>query len=215
VNGPTDRAPPLPPPHLAFLAALPRIVLHGRVSFLHVASAEAREEAIAEMVALSWSWFVRLARRGKDPTGFVSAIATFAARAVRSGRKLCGQERAKDVFSARARRAGGFAVLPLPDVSTPHGNPYEEALVDNTRTPVPDQVSFRLDFPAWRLTRSRRDRDVIDDLMLGEPTSGVARRHGLSAARVSQLRRELHDDWQRFCDGARAGGAGGRDNANA
>jgi hypothetical protein len=181
-------------------------VLHGRVSFRHLASTEAREEAIAEMVALSWSWFVRLSRRGKDPAGFVSAIASYAARAVRSGRRVCGQEPAKDVFSARARRAGGFAVLPLPDVSAPRGNPYDEALVDNTRTPVPDQVSFRLDFRAWRLTRGRRDRDVIDDLMLGEPTSGVARKHGLSAARVSQLRRELHDDWQRFCDGARAGG---------
>jgi hypothetical protein len=35
--------------------------------------------------------------------------------------------------------------------------------------------------------------------MRGERTLDVAGRHGLSPARVSQLRREFHDDWARFC----------------
>jgi hypothetical protein len=37
---------------------------------------------------------------------------------------------------------------------------------------------------------------VLDDLMLGERTLDVAGKHGLSPGRVSQLRRELHDDWE-------------------
>jgi hypothetical protein len=65
---------------------------------------------------------------------------------------------------------------------------------------VPEQVAFRLDFPAWRRTRCERDRGILDDLMAGERTGDVARRHGLSAGRVSQLRREFRDDWLRFCD---------------
>ena len=46
-----------------------------------------REEVIQEMVALCWKWFVRLAERGRDATRFPSALATYAAKAVRSGRR--------------------------------------------------------------------------------------------------------------------------------
>src|SRR5262249_54204542 len=53
-------------------------------------------------------------------------------------------------------------------------------------------------FPAWRRTRTRRDQRLLDDLMAGERTQEVSQRHGLSPARVSQLRRDFHDDWRRF-----------------
>jgi hypothetical protein len=43
------------------------------------------------------------------------------------------------------------------------------------------------------------------DLMLGERTSHVSRKYGITAGRVSQLRREFHDDWVRF-SGADADG---------
>ena len=67
------------------------------------------------------------------------------------------------------------------------------------KSPVPDQVAFRLDFPAWLLSLSQRDRRVVEDLLLGERTLDVARRHGLSPGRVSQLRREFLDGWRAFC----------------
>src|SRR5262249_50448364 len=67
----------------------------------------------------------------------------------------------------------------------------EERLRDNRQTPVPEQVCFRLDFPAWVGSRSERDRRIIDDLLQGERTLDVASRHGLSPGRVSQLRREF------------------------
>ena len=89
---------------------MPRIERHGRVYFRGLKDADKLEEAIAEMVALSWKWFLRLVERGRDPARFPSAIAAFAARAVRSGRRLCGQERAGDVLSPLARRRRGFAV---------------------------------------------------------------------------------------------------------
>jgi hypothetical protein len=150
------------------------------------------------MRGLAWLWFVRLAGRGKDATGFVSALATYAARAANSGRRVCGQERGKDVLSSLARRRHGFAVGTLPDHSPLGGSPLEEALRDNTRSPVDEQVCFRLDFPAWRASRTERDRRILDDLMLGERTLDVAGRHGLSPGRVSQLRREFLLDWCRY-----------------
>jgi hypothetical protein len=184
--------------HAVFLSILPRIELHGRVYFRHK-NADAREELTAEMVGLCWKWFVRLVERGKDPTAFVSALATFAARAVNSGRRVCGQERARDVLSPSAQKRHGFVVERLPDCSTLAGTSLEEALIENTATPVPEQVSFRLDFPQWRLSRCHRDRAMIDRMILGERTLDLSKQFGVSPARVSQLRREFHTDWRHYC----------------
>jgi hypothetical protein len=181
-----------------FLPLVPRIELHGRIYFRFLRCPVRREEAVAEMVGLCWKWYVRLAEQGRDAGGFVGKLAGFAARAVASGRRLTGVERAKDVLSSVAQRRGGFVVERLPDYSTLNPNPISEALQDNTQTPPPDQVAFRLDFPAWRLTRTERDRRVVDDLMLGERTLDVAHKYGLSPARISQLRREFLADWTRF-----------------
>jgi hypothetical protein len=73
---------------------------------------------------------------------------------------------------AQARRR--FGLSPLPDVSSLSASPLEEALQENTVSPVPEQGVFRLDFPTWRATRCERDRKVIDDLMAGERTQDVA-----------------------------------------
>jgi hypothetical protein len=49
-------------------------------------------------------------------------------------------------------------------------------------------------------TRTDRDRRLIEALMAGERTMDVAAKHGLSQARVRQLRREYLEDWERFCE---------------
>ena len=184
--------------HAVFLLILPRIRLHGEVVFRGLKCPDRREEAIAEMLALCWLWFCRLVEQGKDPLQFPSAIATYAARAVRSGRRLCGQERSRDVLSPSAQQRHGFAVFGLPEAST-LGSPLEEALADNVRTPPDEQAAFRLDWPRWLATRTERDCRVIGDLMLGERTLDVAQKHGLSPGRVSQLRRAFMQGWKQFC----------------
>ena len=182
----------------AFLVCVwPRVVTHGRVYFRHLRRAD-REEAIQEMVGLSWMWFVRLAGRGKDASRFPTAIARFAARAVRSGRRACGQESGRDALSPSAQRRHGFRVSALPEVNTLSNNPLAEALAADCKWP-PDQLAmFRTDFRAWRASRTERDRRILDDLMVGERTLDVAGKHGLSPGRVSQLRREFLTDWRRF-----------------
>src|SRR5579859_1946459 len=153
--------------HASFLLILPRIRTHGRVYFRSL-DREKREELISEMMALCWRWFVRLAENGKDGSRFPSALATFSARAVRSGRRCAGQERARDVLSSFAQQRHGFTVGTLPDRDTPASNLLIEALADNTHTPPPEAAAFRCDFPAWRRTRTERDRRMIDELMVGE-----------------------------------------------
>jgi hypothetical protein len=146
----------------------------------------------------AWKWFLRLVRRGKEVLDFVSALATYAARAVNSGRRVCGHERAKDAMSPVAQKRHGFAVGKLPDFSTLNGNPLEDALQDTTVSPVPEQVAFKIDFPAWWLTHTERDRRLIDTLMVGGRTKEVSRLFGLSQGRISQKRRYFMEDWARF-----------------
>jgi hypothetical protein len=178
---------------------LPRVLSHGDVSFRHVKCPHRREDAVQEMIALAWKWHRRLAEKGKDAINFPTALASYAARAVRSGRRLAGHERSKDLLSPVAKRRHGFALERLPDFSTLGGTALEEALHDNRVSPVADQVAFKIDFPAWRLTYSDRERRIIDQLMVGGHTLEVSRAFGLSPARISQKRREFHDSWLAFC----------------
>jgi hypothetical protein len=211
MNAPYTPSPTPDALHAAFLTILPRIQLHGQVSFRGLKCPETRSEAVAETVALAWKWFTRMAARGKDATQFPAALATFAARAVQSGRRLCGQEKARDVLSPSAQKRLGFEVEPLPAStraprerrSTPGGqrdqDVFEQRLADNARTPPAEQAAFRIDFKSWLATRTDRDRRIIEDMAVGERTQDLARKHGVSQGRVSQLRREFHADWSRFC----------------
>jgi hypothetical protein len=202
----------LDPLQATFLASvLPKVLSHGRVYFRHLRSAERKEEYIAEMVALAWKWHRRLAERGKDATQFPSAIAAYAARGVRNGRKLAGMDRARDVLSPLAQRRKGFAVCKLPDCSTLDGSPLDEALHDNTRSPPDQQAALRIDLPRWLATLGARDRRIALDMALGFRTQELAAAYRLSAARISQLRRRFHHSWRLFQGEppAPAGRAGG------
>src|SRR5262249_31751755 len=95
------------------LTLLPRIELHGRIVFRQLHCLHQRQEAVAEMTGLGWKWCVRLQERGKDPAGFPGALVAFAARAVKSRRRLCGCEKPRDVLSRRAQRGHDFTVAPL------------------------------------------------------------------------------------------------------
>jgi hypothetical protein len=201
----TTAALPNPTPdknwlHAQFLSILPRIELHAHIYFRNVKCPQRRADLIAETIAHCWKWFVELAGRGKDATRFPATLAYLASRHVKNGRRVCGKEPIDDVMSTRAQYKHGFLVQSLPQYETgDKDNEALDALRDNTRTPPPEQVAFRLDFPAWRQTRTERDRRVIDELMRGERTKDVSRRHGLTAGRISQLRRDFHHDWNHFC----------------
>jgi hypothetical protein len=184
--------------HEGFLALLPRIVVHAGICFRQKCPHQ-KEDAIAEAIALAWRWYLRLAERGKDAAGFPSALAVFAVRRVRGGRRLCRKERSKDVLTRSTQIRHSFTVASLPSASRLGENVFDQALQDNMKSPIPDQVCFRIDFRRWRATRSDRDRQLIDDLMIGGRTGEVARKHSLTPARVAQLRREFYEDWEKFC----------------
>jgi hypothetical protein len=199
--------------HADFLRILPRIERHARIYFRDVPCTAKRQDFIAETVALCWSWYRRLMKKGKDASKFASALSRFAARAVRCGRRLYGQEKAKDVMSSVAQKRHGFTVTSLP-VSTrtslekiysevrgqQNRDAWEERLRDNTQTPVPDQASFRLAYPQFVRSLSRRDRRMAHFLSLGNSATQTARKFELTPGRVSQLRQQWCRDWRALHD---------------
>ncbi len=186
--------------HKRFLTIAPRIELHGRIFFRNVKCPHKRADFIADMIALSWKWFLQLAQRGKDASHFPTALACYAARAVKSGRRVHGMEHTRDVLSPLAQQRRHFLVSTLPDFQTLSTNPFAEALTDNTQSPVPDQVAFRCDFPAWLTSLDARNRQVAQDMALGHKTQDLAETYGIGAGRISQLRCQFCTDWQRFTD---------------
>ena len=197
--------------HAHFLAILPRIETHAKIHFRYLRCPGKKEDAIAEVIALSWHWFLRINEQGKDVNEFVSTLADYAVRHVRSGRKLCGQLKAKDVMSPYAQHRGGFTVEAL-NCSTarshetffadPHGQDHmdvmEERLKDNTQSPVAEQAAFRIDYPAWLSQLGSRNRAIAEDMSQDLGTFELADKHKVSPARISQMRREFSKDWQRF-----------------
>jgi hypothetical protein len=196
---PLDHSVASDPLQVTFLAALPRLVRVARFRFRRVPCPDIREDCICETIALCWLWFVRLASKGRDPTVFMTALANYGASAVNSGRRLCGQQKSSDILSRRFQRSFEFSVMPLPQTENMTGDGIEHALRDNTQTPIPDQVQFRCDFPAWKQHLTVVKRRLIDRLILGHRTKDLAQEFSLSVGRISQLRKEFYTDYQLFC----------------
>lgn len=195
---PATPTSPLNQIQASFLAVLPAIERRARFAFRDVKCWHRKEEAVQETVALSWCWFRRLVEKGKNPSAFPVTLAGFASRQVKCGRGVCGKERIKDALSPSAQQQRGFTVGPLPSFSTLSNNPLQEALIDNTQSPVPDQVIFRVDFPAWLFRLGDRDSRIVEEMMLRAKTSDLADKFGVSPGRISQLRLELFQSWSTF-----------------
>ena len=179
-------------PHDDFLMLMP-VVQRCAQLFFRSWPVVHREEAIAEAVAAALVSFISLKRRGKNPFQFPSVIAMRAVQHVQNDRHVGGRSNGRDVLSRRAKLRYGYDVEGISTVG-----PWQEALIDNTQTPIPDQVCFRCDVPAWLHTLKRRDRKIAILLSQGYSTSEVARQFGLTSGRISQLRRELYASWQNF-----------------
>lgn len=222
---PMDSCPPTSDArHAGFLAILPRVERYAHVCFQHIPCPHRKADAIAEVIDLAWKWYVRLCERGKDVNEFAAAFVAYAVRAVRSGRRLVGMEKAKDVMSPVAQQRRGFKVTSLPTstatsyenlFTTPHGqklqDAFEERLQDNTQTPVPDQVAFRMDWPRYFSTLTGRDRQMAEFLSMGNSASTAASKFNVSPGRVTQLRQQWCREWRRFED-AEAVGSGAEAN---
>ncbi len=59
-------------------------------------------------------------------------------------------------------------------------------------------MAAKLDVGAWFATLTKRLKEIATDLAFGFSTSEVAEKHGVTAGRISQLRRMLEESWLAF-----------------
>jgi hypothetical protein len=179
-----------------FLAVLPAIETHARIRFRHLRT-ERREEAVQETVARACVSYQRLVCEGKQQALRVSTLAEFAVRRVGSGRRVGSRQNSQDVLGRSPRHQRSFQVHSLTQ-SPPEGEQWQDTLIECRRMLPADMAALRIDLKQWLLRFPQRDQRIIGALADGEATAEVAGRFGLTAGRVSQLRRRYEKDWRVF-----------------
>ena len=189
--------------HAGFLAMLPTIYSYARGAFTHL-NPEARQDMIQEVIANALVAYVRLYQQGRVALAYPTVLAKYGISQVRDGRRVGAKLNIKDPLSRYCQKRKGVVVERL-DKFDDEENAWQEAVVQDTRTaPVPDIVSFRVDFADWLASLCRRDRRIAESLAIGNRTSDVAERFELSEGRISQLRREMASSWKSFTGEATA-----------
>ncbi len=182
-----------PSPHQDFLLILPVVERRARFAFRHLPVVD-REEAMAEAVAAAFVSFVSLKARGKLPCSFPGALAVFAVMHVRSGRHVGGGCSSAEVSSFHVQRRCGFQLHLI--ASNLVG--WDEHFLDSAAVPVPDQVSFKLDWSDFLRSLPRRHRRMIRSLAQGHLANQVAQEFQVSPSRITQLRKHWRRRWQEF-----------------
>jgi hypothetical protein len=188
-----DIAGPRNAPSPSFEGLLPAIEQQARRAFRKARPAH-REELVADVIARAFALFRRLLERGLDGLIYVSALARFAIRQVLDGRRLGSRQSVRDVLSIAAQRKQGFRVAPLQEDKD---YAWDEILADPRANPA-DVAICRIDFGTWLARLSHLKRHVAERLSAGDTTNEAAQYFRVSPGRISQLRRELRDDWTVF-----------------
>jgi hypothetical protein len=174
----------------AFVEMLPEIRKWLRLAFCRLAN-EAREDAIEEGIVHSLLAYVRLHEQGRTGVATASSLAWYSSRQVRRGRPAVGRMNSKDPLSRYAQVGSGNRF-------ERHNGEWIDKLAEDKRASIPDQVAAKLNVGAWFATLSQTLKRIARDLAVGCSTSEVARKHGVTAGRISQLRRSLEKSWVAF-----------------
>jgi DNA-directed RNA polymerase specialized sigma24 family protein len=178
-----------------FVRLLPEIERYAEHVFRRCRPAD-RDELVAETVARVWLSFVRLSARGKDPRRVFRPLLRFCVLAIKEGRRV-GVRRNSRELCHRARR-DGLRIVSLEDRGDKSRAPWREILAETKAFSPAQTAAARLDIEAWLNEQSGRNRSIAKLLALGEQTSSVAKTFGVSFARISQLRREFRESWDRY-----------------
>ena len=182
--------------HPIFEAMLPAILKQADVAF-RFSPREEREELIAEVVANAFCAFHRLVQRGKTVLAYATPLAWYAIRQVRSGRRVGTKMNTHDVTSRYCQQTKEITVDRL-DQFDHEQDSWQEVLVEDRQATPADIAVTRIDFVVWLRRLSRQRRQIAKVLARGETTKVTAKRFGLTAGRISQMRREFQDAWWEF-----------------
>jgi hypothetical protein len=182
--------------HVNFLEMLPAILRQATFAFRKL-SHEAREESIAEVMAIAYGTYARLVERGKEDVAFATPLAQYSIRQVRSGRFLGGRQRPRDVMLAHDQ-TGGRTVVERLDHFDREESQWREIVVEDHRAGPAEIAACRIDFASWLRLLPIRRRKIALTLARGETTSEAAKKFKVTAGRISQLRLLLKESWEGF-----------------
>ncbi len=183
--------------HDDYLAVMPRVSYMARRRFYYLPR-EQREDAVAEAIAAGFMAYLSMKRRGRLKLIGTVGFARNAVRHVVAGRHVGSSQAGGDVMSELGRRRHGSSIQSFdaePGNSTEGGGWLHEAVADK-QTSIPEQVAIRVDGGRWLASLKIRDRWMIEELAAGEMGVKVAKRFGISPARLSQLRKEWAKEWK-------------------
>lgn len=155
-----------------------------------------RDDMVAEAIANAFIGFLSLVKRGLTTLIYPTALARYAIRRVWEGRRVGSRRNARDVLSEFAQAKQRFVVEQLDNQNADH-RWQEQLLVDRHASPA-ELAASRLDFRDWLARLDSRRRQLALTLAHGDTTCEAAARFGLSAARISQYRRQLEANWDQF-----------------
>jgi len=177
------------PWHSTFLAILPTIELQIRRALVHFAPHE-RQEAAQAILANAALAFARLAELDRLHLAYPKPLVRYGLKQFHAGRLIGSRINSNDVGSKSCQRKHGCCAEPL--------ETWQASLVESRGMTPADIAALRIDFGDWFASLSARNQRLASELARGESTSVVAKMFRISAGRVSQLRRELYESWQRF-----------------
>ena len=153
------------------------------------------DDTLQDLSAIAFDIYRSLVRRGKQI--FYSPISNFAIKRYKSGRRFAGSS-TTDVLSDETRILGRCETCSL---SPMYSNEGELPFLLDWKSDAAKNVQFKIDFnETWYRQQPRVDRSIIRDLMMGESTNDVARKHNLTASAISHKRRQYAASWKAFND---------------
>jgi len=166
-----------------FVHMVPEIQSRARLTFRHL-DPEAKEEAVAEVLAMCWQNHMQCVLRAKAVPA--SSLAHYAMKSLKSGRALCGQS-STDVLAPRTKLRGRATV------ERPDGGWWDrsEALEDRRTWEQPyERVRIKHDYGAFlhRPEVTDQEREVFNLLAEGHRTGEIAGKLDVSAPRVCQIK---------------------------
>lgn len=141
-----------------------------------------KEELTCDALSLAWEFYLR------KPTAPVIKLVDFALRHAIAGRQ----------FRQKVKSLGGPKSLSCE--KPPRDLDFNVAMVIEWGADPAEIAAFRLDFVAWVATLSHRDRAILKQAVLGDTTLLLAQKFDVSPGRISQIRRELVEDWLAFTE---------------
>jgi len=175
---------------------LPAIQRQAKITFACFDN-DTREEAIQETVCNACLAYAKLAKQGRVEVATKTSLARYAVAQVKAGRRVGCTMNCDDITSWYCQKRTGVTIQSMA-TSVEQSCGWQEMLVEDRSVSPADLAASRIDYASFLQTLSDRIRQIAETLSTGETTKRVAKLFGLSAGRVSQIRRELKTAWESF-----------------